>query len=147
MFVPSVESLMSALNLDKSAVKGDGQIMVPARLLKLLLQIALATTDFNEDAYLRQNPDVAMAISRGEVESGRHHYIGFGYFEGRLGGGAAVDSRWYLSKYPDVAAAVKDGRVTSAEAHFHFIGGGEGRSPAPDHESEAAQWKAAIRST
>jgi len=145
MFVPSIESLTNALNVDKSALNGDGTITVPAKLLRLLLQIALASSDFDEDTYLRQNPDVAKAISRNEIESARVHYIGFGYFEGRLGGCQAVDSTWYLSKYPDVAAAVKDGRVTSAEAHFHFIGGGEGRSPAPEYEPDAAQWKAALR--
>ncbi|MGL3110399.1 hypothetical protein [Bradyrhizobium sp. BR 1432] len=145
MFVPSAESLMSALNLDKSALDGSGHVNVPAGLLKLLLQIAIAAAEFDGDGYLRENPDVAKAVSRGEVESAHLHYIGFGYFEGRRGGGPAVDAEWYLGKYPDVAAAVRDGRVKSAEAHFLSIGGGEGRSPAADYEGEAAQWKSAIR--
>lgn len=136
---------MSALNLDKSALDGSGQVKVPAGLLKLLLQIAIAAAEFDEDSYLRENPDVAKALSRGEVESALMHYIGFGYFEGRRGGGPAVDAEWYLGKYPDVAAAVRDGRVKSAEAHFLSIGGGEGRSPAADYEGEAAQWKSAIK--
>ncbi|WP_235884937.1 MULTISPECIES: hypothetical protein [Bradyrhizobium] len=145
MFVPSAESLMSALNLDKSALDGSGQVKVPAGLLKLLLQIAIAAAEFDEDSYLRENPDVAKAVSRREIESAHMHYIGFGYFEGRRGGGPAVDAEWYLGKYPDVAAAVRDGRVKSAEAHFLSIGGGEGRSPAADYEGEAAQWKSAIK--
>jgi hypothetical protein len=145
MFVPSAESLMNALNLDKSVLDGPGPIKVPAGLLKLLLQIAVAATEFDEDGYLRENPDVAKAVSRGELESAHIHYIGFGYFEGRRGGGPAVDTEWYLGKYPDVGAAVKDGRVKSAEAHFFSIGGGEGRSPAAEHEAEAAQWKSAIK--
>ncbi len=145
MFVPSAESLMNALNLDKSVLDRPGPIRVPAGLLKLLLQIAVAATEFDEDGYLRENPDVANAVSRGELESAHIHYIGFGYFEGRRGGGPAVDADWYLGKYPDVGAAVKDGRVKSAEAHFLSIGGGEGRSPAAEYEAEAAQWKSAIK--
>ncbi|WFU39442.1 hypothetical protein QA640_34550 [Bradyrhizobium sp. CB82] len=145
MFVPSAESLMSALSANKSVLDGNGQVKIPARLLKLLLQVALAAADFDEESYLRENPDVAKAILRGEVESAHLHYIGFGYFEGRRGAGPVVDADWYLSKYPDVAAAVREGRIKSAEAHFHAIGGGEGRSPALEYESDAAQWKSAIR--
>jgi hypothetical protein len=118
MFVPSVESLMNALKIDKSELNGDGQVTVPARLLRLLLQIAVATTEFDEDAYLRRNPDVAMAIYRGEIESGRLHYIGFGYFEGRQGGGPDVDENWYLQRYPDVAAAVRTDKISSVAEHF-----------------------------
>jgi hypothetical protein len=145
MFVPSADSLMNALSLDKSALDGPGPIRVPAGLLKLLLQIAVAAAEFDEDGYLRENPDVATAVSRGELEGAHMHYIGFGYFEGRRGAGPAVDAEWYLGKYPDVGAAVKDGRVRSAEAHFLSIGGGEGRSPAAEYEAEAAQWKSAIK--
>ncbi|WP_271504863.1 hypothetical protein [Bradyrhizobium sp. CCBAU 11357] len=138
---------MNALNINKSVLDGNGQVKVPARLLKLLLQVALAAAEFDEDSYLRENPDVAKAIGRGDVESAHLHYIGFGYFEGRRGGGPTVDDDWYLAKYPDVAAAVKDGRVKSAEAHFESIGGGEGRSPAAEYEADAAQWKLAIKGT
>ena len=145
MFVPSAVSLMNALSLDKAALDSPDPIKVPAGLLKLLLQIAVAAAEFDEDGYLRENPDVANAVSRGELESAHMHFIGFGYFEGRRGAGPAVDAEWYLGRYPDVAAAVKGGRVTSAEAHFLSIGGGEGRSPAAEHEAEAAQWKSAIR--
>jgi hypothetical protein len=145
MFVPSVQSLMSALNQDKSALDEAGHVKVPTGLLKLLLQIAIAAADFDEERYLQENPDVARAVSHGEVESAHIHYVGYGYFEGRRGGGPAVDAEWYLGKYPDVAAAVKEGRVNSAEAHFLSIGGGEGRSPSADYEVEAVQWKSAIR--
>ncbi|UFZ01822.1 hypothetical protein LQG66_21155 [Bradyrhizobium ontarionense] len=145
MYVPSADSLMAALNASKADLNGNGRIEVPARLLKLLLQIALATSEFDEQRYLAENPDVAKAIERGEIESAHMHYLGYGYFEGRKGSGPVVDTDWYLAKYPDVANAVRDGRLRSAEAHFHTMGGGEGRSPAADYEAEAAQWKAAIK--
>jgi hypothetical protein len=146
MYVPSADSLTAALGVSRADLNGNGQIAVPAPLLKLLLQIALATAEFDEQRYLEQNPDVADAIERGEIESAYMHYIGYGYFEGRRGAGPVVDEDWYLAAYPDVAAAVREGGVTSAECHFHSIGGAEGRSPAADYEAEAGQWKKTLKS-
>ncbi|MGY3614455.1 hypothetical protein [Bradyrhizobium sp. USDA 10063] len=145
MFVPSAASLMNALSTKQSALNGNGSIEIPTRLLKMLLQIALAAADFDEEEYLRRNPDVTRAIERGEVESAKVHYIGYGYFEGRQGGGPEVDEEWYLQKYPDVASAVRERKVTSATDHFHAIGGGEGRSPNAEHEEDAHLWKKVLR--
>lgn len=39
--------------------------------------------NFNEEAYLRANPDVAKAIAGGMIESGLVHFRAFGYKEGR----------------------------------------------------------------
>jgi len=145
MYVPSADSLMSALNASRADLNGDGRVAVPAPLLKLLLQVALAAADFDERGYLGNNPDVAEAIRRGDIESAHMHYIGFGYFEGRHGGEPAVDEKWYLRKYPDVGNAVREGKLKSAAQHFHMTGGGEGRSPNPEQEENAAQWKKALR--
>jgi hypothetical protein len=40
-------------------------------------------TGFDEREYLRCNPDVARAISRGQMQSGAIHYQGYGRREGR----------------------------------------------------------------
>jgi len=119
-------------------------VKIPVGLLKFLLQLAIAYADFDEESYLKENPDVRDAVNRGEIENGRFHYIGFGYFEGRRGGMATVDESWYLRQYPDVANAVKNGQIKSATRHFDSIGGGEGRSPSADQQDNAAQWKEAI---
>ncbi|MFH0296332.1 hypothetical protein AAFX91_03690 [Bradyrhizobium sp. 31Argb] len=146
MFVPSAVSLLNALKIDYATFENGGRVEIPAGLFKLLLQIALASADFDEDGYLRENPDVAKALGSGEIESAHVHFIGFGYFEGRHGGGPEVDEDWYTQKYPDVAAAVREGKIKSAKQHFHLIGGAEGRSPNLDQEENAAQWKKALRS-
>lgn len=39
--------------------------------------------DFDEEAYLAANPDVAAAVSSGQFESGRAHYEAYGKQEGR----------------------------------------------------------------
>jgi hypothetical protein len=146
MFVPPAVSLLNALKIDQAIFEKGGRVEIPAGLFKLLLQIALAAADFDEDGYLKENPDVANALGGGEIESAHVHYIGFGYFEGRQGAGPEVDEHWYMQKYPDVATAVREGRIKSARHHFHMIGAAEGRSPNRDQEDNAAQWKKALRS-
>jgi len=147
MFVPSAVSLLSKLKIDRSAFEKGGTVQIPVGLFKLLLQIALASAEFDEDDYLRENPDVAKALSTGDIESAHLHYIGFGYFEGRPDGSPEVDEDWYMRKYPDVAAAIEEGKIKSAKHHFHTIGAAEGRSPNIDQEENAAQWKQALRAS
>ena len=117
------------------------EISIPVRLLKLLLQLAVAHGDFDEEAYLGANPDVQGAVQRGDVESGRMHFIGFGYFEGRRGGTVKFDEASYLRANPDVAAGIKEGRIKSAENHFYTIGAAEGRSPSADGATDAVEWR------
>src|SRR5260221_577011 len=143
MYVPPYESVLASLRATPERAEAEG-LTIPVGLLKLLLQIALAHSDFDEEIYLRANPDVRGAMELGRIESGRVHYIGYGYFEGRSGGLPEVDEAWYLAKYPDVAAAIDAGKVGSAAQHFQIIGAGEGRSPNADQEENAAAWKASL---
>lgn len=145
MFVPSIEALSNKLNFDRSSLDQDGTVRVPAAMLKFLLQIALTAGEFDEGAYLKENPDVAEAVERGDIESAYIHYIGYGYFEGRSGGGPEVDEDWYLQKYPDVASGIRNAQVKSASQHFHRVGAAEGRSPSADQQDSATQWKRALR--
>ena len=46
----------------------------------------LPPPDFSEEAYLRQHPDVASVVARGELRSGYHHWIIYGRVEGRSRG-------------------------------------------------------------
>jgi hypothetical protein len=141
MYVPPYESLLRGLGTNKEALETSNEVTISLRLLKLLLQLAVAHCDFDEDGYLRANPDVREAVQRGDVDSGRMHYIGYGYFEGRRAGAIKIDERSYLHDNPDVATAIKEGRIESAEHHFYTIGAGEGRSPSPDQATDAAEWK------
>jgi hypothetical protein len=145
MFVPSIEALSNKLNFDRSSLDQDGTVRVPAAMLKFLLQIALTAVEFDEGAYLKENPDVAEAVERGEIASAYMHYIGYGYFEGRSGGGPEVDEDWYLQKNPDVANGIRNAQINSASQHFHRVGAVEGRSPSANQQHSAAQWKRALR--
>lgn len=140
MYVPPYEALLGALGTSRAAAEAAGRITVPTALFRMLLQIAVAESDFDEDAYLAANPDVAEAVRKREIESGLAHYVGFGYFEGRRGG-IGFDAKWYVETYSDIAEAVTKGQVGSAEEHFRATGGGEGRYPIPAERASAAEWK------
>jgi hypothetical protein len=144
MYVPPFDSLLKAIGLTRAEFEESTEVAVPRELLKLLLQVAVASSDFNEAGYLRNNPDIAAAIRSGKVDAARLHYVGFGYFESRTGATPEVDEAWYLRIYPDVADAVANGAVASAAEHFQVIGASEGRSPNASYVPAAEQWKKAI---
>ncbi|MGO8800106.1 MAG: hypothetical protein ACLQE9_08990 [Roseiarcus sp.] len=145
MYVPPYAALVRSLDTTPSAVASAERVVIPGSLFKLLLQMAVAYSDFDEERYLSANPDVKEAVERGEIESGHVHYVGFGYFEGRVGGMDEVDESWYLRTYPDVAQALRDNQVASASQHFYLVGGGEGRSPNADQQENAMRWKRTLR--
>ena len=145
MYVPPFESILRSLATTKFDLEKSKEVTIPVGLLKLLLQMAVAYSDFDEENYLSANPDVRDAVKHGAIESGRLHFIGFGYFEGRKGGTPVVDESWYLRKYPDVVAGIKNGKISSASHHFDSVGAGEGRSPNAEQQDNAAQWKEAIQ--
>jgi hypothetical protein len=144
MYVPQFDSVLRSIGIDRASFERSAKIAVPKEVFKLLVQVALANSDFNEEGYLKANPDIADAVRKGTVDDTRMHYIGFGYFEGRSGGTPPVDERWYLSTYSDVAQAVKLGKVASASEHYDVIGGSEGRSPSAEYVPVAEQWKKAL---
>ncbi len=56
-------------------------------------EIVIDRVTFDEDGYLRLNPDVAESIRRGEVPSGYHHFVAYGFREGRALPGTPVEPR------------------------------------------------------
>jgi hypothetical protein len=147
MYVPPFDSLLKAIGITRAEIDNSPVVAVPTELLKLLLQVAVASGDFNEAGYLRDNPDIAGAVKAGKVEDARLHYVGFGYFENRSGATPEVDEAWYLRTYPDVAEAVASRSVGSASEHFRVIGAAEGRSPNAFYSAAGEQWKHALKAT
>jgi len=94
-----------------------------------LVQLMARSVDVNEQWYLAQNPDVAEGIRQGQFRSAKHHWIDFGYLEGRLPYELTVDSNWYLTNYPDIAEAVNAATEESALSHYRRTGFLEGRIP------------------
>jgi GT2 family glycosyltransferase len=80
---------------------------------------------FDEAAYLRENPDVALAITRGQVPSGFAHYLKFGLREGRPLAIAASEPRNRLIRTAPEGARPLAGDVSHfLEAIFLSRGGG-----------------------
>jgi hypothetical protein len=146
MYVPPLESLLKAIGTSQEEFHNSTEVVVPTELLKLLLQVAVANSDFNSVGYLRENPDIADAVQSAALDDPRLHYVGYGFFEGRLGATPEVDERWYLRTYTDVGDAVRSGDVASASEHFRVIGATEGRSPSATYSLAAEQWKKALGS-
>jgi hypothetical protein len=107
--------------------------LVPRHLFIYLLEVALRSKgQFDENYYLKSNPDVQGAVMRGEIANGSDHYFMAGYFEGRLPAKIAIDEKYYLKQNPDIADALRRGSVQSAQQHFDVVGFKEARLPYPN---------------
>jgi hypothetical protein len=58
----------------------------------LVMDVLVTPENFDEQAYLASNPDVAAAVRGGRLASGRKHFDRFGYKEGRRQRAAKSDA-------------------------------------------------------
>jgi hypothetical protein len=144
MYIPPLDAILRNLEISREELAERQVVEVPVSLLRFLLQLAVLNSDFDQESYLLANPDVAAAVKRGNIENPRLHYVGNGYFEGRVGGVPSVDESWYLSAYPDVAAAVQSKQILSGADHFKSTGAAELRAPSSSYELDAVQWGKAL---
>ncbi len=90
------------------------------------------TASFDEDWYIRHNPDIAPAIATGVYASGYAHWLHNGRADSRVpppgfGGEQEFGEAAYLLANPDVAEAVAAGGYPSGQAHWEQLGQAEGR--------------------
>ena len=83
--------------------------------------------DWNDQAYLDANPDIAPLVAKGEFPNGYAHYVKAGFMQGRNSGFPSWNEKQYLADNPDVAAAVEEGRFASGFDHYLNAGRAEGR--------------------
>lgn len=145
MYLPPLDSLLWAIGADRASYLRNNTVTLPKAVFNLLIELAIRGSAFNEAGYLKENPDVNVALGKGQVENALQHYSKFGYLEGRRGGTPTVDEAWYLATYPDVAQAVRSGQISSATEHYYVMGAGEGRSPNVTQLPVAARWKAMLQ--
>ncbi len=88
------------------------------------------TREFDEQGYLRQNPDVAELVRQGKYPSGYEHYVRYGQYENRPGAFKIFDEQEYFRHNPDVADAVGRGEFKSGYDHYLKHGQYEDRSGA-----------------
>jgi hypothetical protein len=142
-YVPPFPVILRLLRIenDQQTISDQKQVTVPFGLLRLLLRGSLAARPFDEERYLRANPDVAAAVVCGEVKSGQDHFINIGYFEGRDGAEPEFAESWYLRSNSDVANAIRLGQWRSAHEHFRAAGAFELRAPNGTIDAELALWR------
>jgi hypothetical protein len=125
----------------------DGCLVIPMRLLRFFLEQAVEKSQIDEEEYVRKNPDVAVAIRKGEYQNAKEHYCKYGYFEGRAGTPFDISETWYLRANPDVAAAVQAGIWVSGLNHFLVEGMFEWRSPNSDVAADLEFWRRLVSVT
>lgn len=104
-------------------------LLVERHLLTRMMSALLDSIHVDEVWYCSRYKDVAETIERGGFESGKAHYVKFGYFEHRMPYPIEINEEWYLSAYPDVRAAVDREDFESGQEHFEQVGYAEGRLP------------------
>ncbi len=107
--------------------RGGDTVSLPRHLLGQLLDLAFDDI-VDEDWYLARYPDVADAVSKGQVSSAREHFTQAGLYEGRVPYEIGIDSTAYLKKHRDVATSVKEGTYADGKDHFLESGFAEGRA-------------------
>jgi hypothetical protein len=129
-YLPPFEGLKTFLNF--AAVNGELTVSASYTQFTTLIRTLLRGIEVDETWYLNQYPDVAEAIRKGIITSGKEHFLNDGYFEGRMPFPIAVDEAWYLEQNPGVAEHIARGELLSAQQHFNDNGYREGRQPRPE---------------
>jgi hypothetical protein len=119
----------------------DGKVTIPKKLLDFLLMSLQSQAEFDEDRYLRHNPDVAASIRKGEWATGKQHFAKSGYFEDRGGAGLDVNEVWYGKANADVGRAIKSGDWVSGETHYYTRGMFEWRCPNKETLDDFQFWR------
>lgn len=116
-------------SIEISTVRGELRVNLSYEDFVDILRIMLRGLEVNEAWYVRTYEDIGKAMKEGTVSSAKQHFVGDGYFEGRLPFPIVVDDKWYLAENPDVAESLRTGIVDSPQDHFDKDGYGEGRLP------------------
>jgi hypothetical protein len=86
---------------------------------------------FNTAFYLKENPDVLLAVAQKKIASAEAHFNEFGAAEGR-NPNATFDTKSYFINNPDVLSS-----GMNPLTHFLKFGAAEGRSPSPSFVTKA----------
>jgi hypothetical protein len=108
-----------------------GQLKVDMNYEELVdtIKKLLQAVSVDEAWYRAAYPDVAEAIDAGTYRNAKHHFVDYGYFEGRRPFQPEIDEVWYLKTNPDIKKGIEEGTIASAAKHFAEHGYDEGRLP------------------
>jgi hypothetical protein len=126
-YLPPFELIRQSIEI--STVRGELRVNVSYENFVAILRMMIQGIEVNEDWYAKTYEDIGSAVQEGVLRSAKQHFVGDGYFEGRLPFPILINERWYLAENPDVAESIRKGVVDSAQDHFNQDGYREGRLP------------------
>ena len=144
-YLPHVDLMLQAMRINRDRLNSRSKIAIDAKLLRLILQSAVAHLPFSPEFYRRTYPDIADAAAAGQIPDLHRHYVETGFFEGRIGAPPPVDEAFYTGMYPDVAQAVLRGDVASGREHYLRSGVAEGRVPSEQLRPDVEAWLSVLR--
>ncbi len=144
-FLPHIDMLLQALRVSRERLAGKSKIAIDAKLLRTLIQIAVAHLPFSAEFYAQHYPDLAEAHAAGKIPDLHRHFIDSGFFEGRFGVLPPVDEDFYAALYRDVATAIERGDVASGAEHYMRSGAAEGRVPNAALKPVIDHWNSMLR--
>lgn len=133
------------MRINRERLNGRGKVAIDARLLRRIIEAAVATLPFSAEFYRTTYPDIAAAEAAGHISDLHRHFAQTGYFEGRIGSPPPIDDEYYAATHPDVAEAIARGDVATAAAHYVGTGAAEGRVPHPSLAADVAEWVGILR--
>jgi hypothetical protein len=139
-YFPHIEMLLHALRINRERLNGRSKVAIDAKLLRRLIELAVAQLPFSAEFYAQTYPDIAEARAAGKIPDLHKHFIETGFFEGRQGVAPAIDEAYYRGAYRDVALAVQRGDVASGLEHYLRSGAAEGRVPSAPLKPEVDSW-------
>ncbi len=144
-YLPHVDLLLHAMRINRDRLNSRAKIAIDAKLLRRLIQAAVAHLPFSAEFYTETYSDIAGAAAAGAIPDLHRHYVETGFFEGRVGAPPPVDEAFYAERYADVAQAVQRGEVASAREHYVRSGAAEGRLPCARLKDEVDAWMSVLR--
>lgn len=138
---PEYGEIVKKLRIVDASLK-TGTVTVPAQLFRQMIMAILDNMEIDQERYLKENPDVARALSNGDLKSAKEHFLTNGYFEGRTGW-TRINQDWYRDNYADVKIALRTGELKSAGEHYIQAGRQEGRAANKGHQLALEFWASA----
>ncbi len=143
-FFPHPNHFFSGIGLEPDNLVAGQTVQLDGAVVRKLVEMALASTEIDEDQYLR-SADIKKAFDDGEIKSLVGHYTSTGFFERRFVPSADFDSTWYLQNYPDVRMALESGEIDNAKQHYLEMGWIEWRSPSAAAIEQVGTWRRLLK--
>ncbi len=139
-YFPHVDLLAHAMRINRDRLNSRAKVAIDAKLLRRIIEGAIAALPFSAEFYRETYPDIAAAETAGQIVDLHRHFVQTGYFEGRMGFPPPLDEAYYRAAYADVASALQQGEVASGRDHYLRAGAAEGRVPGPALKAEVEAW-------